>query len=137
MNQPKVNVPQINSASPHSSSWAGIAKDFFKSPVEVSHILATPAELRVIAMPSLACRLMDSIGSEASCLDSIRGEVDRADSIGGGMDCADSTGGEAVCVDPGSAVTESVDKASNRQNLIDWLFDDTMREEENAREVMG
>ena len=87
---------------------AGVWKDALQWPVERSQVLTTPSESLEIAMPSLACRVMDFIGAE----------------VGG--------------VDLGLLATRFVDGAPICQNLIDWSSDAEMREEEeNVREMMS
>ena len=70
-------------------------------------IFTIPAESLEIAIPSVACRLTDTIEAEASGVGS------------------------------GSAATGSVGEAPVCQNLIELSQDEEIREEENTREVMS
>ena len=71
----------------------------------MSQIFTTPSQSLEMAIPSVACRLIDLILAEGSDVDS------------------------------GPVVTRSVDKAPACQNLIEQSPDDEIREEENVREV--
>ena len=75
-------------------------------PVRISQVFTTPAESLEIAIPSVACRLTDSIETEANSEDSEPGATGSADEV-------------PIC-----------------QNLIELSSDDEIREEENVREVM-
>ena len=75
-------------------------------PVRISQVFTTLAESLEMAIPSVACRLTDLIGTGVSGVDS------------------------------GSGTVRSADKALVCQNLIDLSEDDEIREEENVREVM-
>ena len=48
---------------------AGLWKDVLQRPVNRSQIFTTPVKLLVIAILSFTCRLMDTIGVEASVTD--------------------------------------------------------------------
>ena len=76
-------------------------------PVGISQIFTSPAESLEVAVPSVACRLTDQIGTGVSGVDSESGTARSDDKV-------------LVC-----------------QNLIDLSPDDEIREEENMREVMS
>ena len=107
--QTKIHPQLTRRISPHLPfvrCFAGMRKDAFQRPVETSQPFTTPTESTEITRPSFVCRLMNSIGTEASDVDS-----------------------EPV-------VTVSTDGTLSCQSLIDPSDDDVISEEENVMDLM-
>ena len=99
-----IDLPSVNFMS--LLPLAGVLKEVLQRPVETSHTLTIPAESLEIAIPSLACILIDSIDAEL---------------VGMGV---------------GSIATWSTNKVSISQNLTVLSSDAEIREEENMRELI-
>ena len=99
-----INLPPIRRTSLLPFAW--VLKEHLQVPVEMSHVLTTPAESLEMTTASLACTLMDSIDEEV-----------------GGVDFVFVT-------------TASVDDVPICQNLTVLSSEAETREEENARELM-